>query len=60
MGDESSYSFSSPGHPGGITILDSQEAEALANNLETHFQPVTILRSRQLLRWSTWRWSHTS
>jgi hypothetical protein len=40
-GDESSYSFSSPGHPGGIALSDSEKAEKLADNLETQFQPVT-------------------
>jgi hypothetical protein len=36
-GDGSSYSFSSPGHPGGIALSDSEKAEALADNLETQF-----------------------
>jgi len=30
-----------PGHPGGIALSDSEKAEALAENLETQFQPVT-------------------
>ena len=30
-----------PGHPGGIALSDSEKAEALADNLETQFQPVT-------------------
>jgi hypothetical protein len=30
-----------PWSPGGISLSDSQKAEALADNLETHFQPVT-------------------
>jgi len=40
-GDESSYSISSPGHPGGIALSDPEKAEALADSLETQFQPVT-------------------
>jgi hypothetical protein len=40
-GDESSYAISSLGHPGGIARSDSEKAEALADNLETQFQPVT-------------------
>jgi len=28
-------------HPGGIVVSDSKEAEALADNLETQFLPVT-------------------
>jgi hypothetical protein len=36
-GDESSYSVS-PG--GGITLSDSEKAEALVDTLETQFQPV--------------------
>ena len=41
-GDESSYSVSFPGHPGGrVALSDSEKAEALADNLETQFQPVT-------------------
>jgi hypothetical protein len=39
-GDESSYSIS-PGHPGGIALSDFEYAEALADSLETQFQPVT-------------------
>ena len=31
---------SPPGHPGGIAHSDSEKAEALADNLETQFQPV--------------------
>jgi hypothetical protein len=27
--------------PGGIALSDSEKAETLADNLETHFQPVT-------------------
>ena len=38
--DESSYSVP-PGHPGGIALSDSEKAEALADNLEANFQPVT-------------------
>jgi hypothetical protein len=29
------------GTPGGIALSDSEKAEALADNLETQFQPVT-------------------
>ena len=39
-GDESSYSISPPGHPGG-NCSDFEKAEALADSLETQFQPVT-------------------
>ena len=38
-GDESSYSVP-PVHPGEIALSDSEKAEALANTLETQFQPV--------------------
>jgi hypothetical protein len=31
---------SPPGHPGGIALSDSEKAEALADSLETQFQPV--------------------
>jgi hypothetical protein len=41
--------------PAGIAVSDSEKADALADNLEIQFQPVTILRYRQFLRWSTWR-----
>jgi hypothetical protein len=41
MGDESSYSFSSPGHSRGVAFSDSEKAETLADNLEIQFQPVT-------------------
>jgi hypothetical protein len=40
-GDESSYSVSPLVTPGGIPLPDSEKAEALADNLETQFQPVT-------------------
>jgi hypothetical protein len=40
-GDESSYTFSSPGYPGGNALSDSEKAEAFADNLETQLQPVT-------------------
>ena len=40
-GDESSYSVSPCGHPGGIALPDSEKAEVLADNLETQFHPVT-------------------
>jgi len=39
--DKSSYSISSPGHPGGICSLRPEKAKALADSLETQFQPVT-------------------
>ena len=39
--DESSYSVSPPGHTGGICSLRPEKAEALADSLETQFQPVT-------------------
>ena len=40
-GGESSYSISSPGHAGGNAVLDSEKAEALADNLETYFQQLS-------------------
>jgi hypothetical protein len=40
-GDESSYSVSPLVTPGGIALSDSEKAEALADSLETQFQPVT-------------------
>jgi len=55
MGDESSYSVSSPAHPGVIALSDAKKAEALADNLETQFQPVIDPRFRQLLRCLKWR-----
>ena len=40
--DESSYSISpSLVTPGGIALLDSEKAEALADNLEAQFKPGT-------------------
>ena len=41
MCDESSYSVSPLVNPGGIALSDSEKAEALADNLEAQFQPVT-------------------
>jgi hypothetical protein len=32
---------SPPGHPGGTALSDSEKAEALADSLETQFQPVS-------------------
>jgi hypothetical protein len=40
-GDESFYSFSPLVTTGGIALSGSEKTEALADNLETHFQPVT-------------------
>jgi hypothetical protein len=40
-GDKSSYSVSPLVTPVGITLSDSEKAEALADSLETQFQPVT-------------------
>jgi hypothetical protein len=40
-GDESFYSVSPLVTPGGIALSDSEKVEALADNLETQFQPVT-------------------
>jgi len=40
-GDEISYSISPLVTPGGIALSDSEKAEALADNLEAQFQPVT-------------------
>jgi len=39
--DESSYSVSSMVPPGVLALSDSEKAEALADNLEAQFQPVT-------------------
>ena len=39
--DESSYSISTLVSPGGFALSDSEEAETLADNLETQFLPVT-------------------
>ena len=44
---------SPPGHPGGIALSGSEKAEALADTLETQFQPVADPSVRQLLRWLT-------
>ena len=41
IGDESSYSVSHMVTTGGITLSDSEKAEALADNPKTQFQPVT-------------------
>ena len=40
-GDESSYSVSPLVTPEGIALSDSEKAEALADNMEAQFQPVT-------------------
>jgi len=40
-GDASSYSISPFVTPGGIALSDSEKAEALADNLDAQFQPVT-------------------
>ena len=40
-GDESSYSISPQVTPGGIALSESEKAEAIADNLEAQFQPVT-------------------
>ena len=40
-GNESSYSISPTVTPGGFALSYSEKAEALADNLETQFQPVT-------------------
>jgi hypothetical protein len=40
-GNESSYSVTTLVTPGGIALSDSEKAEALADNLETQFEPVT-------------------
>ena len=40
-GDEISYSISLPWSQQGESLSDSEKAEALADNLETQFQPVT-------------------
>ena len=39
-GDESSYSVFPQVTPGGIALSDSEKADALADTLETQFQPV--------------------
>ena len=40
--DESSYSIPPLVTPGGLALSDSEKAEALADNLEAQFQPVTV------------------
>jgi hypothetical protein len=40
-GDKSSYSVSPLATPGGIALSESEKAEALADSLETQFQPLT-------------------
>ena len=39
--DEICFSISPVVTHGGFALSDSEKAEALADNLETHFQPVT-------------------
>ena len=46
-GDESTYSIFPLVTPRGIALSDAEKAEALADRLETHFQPVTDLRFLQ-------------
>jgi hypothetical protein len=42
--DESSHPITPPpGHPGGISLSDSEKAEALAESLQAQFQPVSVL-----------------
>jgi len=41
-GDESSYFVSPLVTPRGIALSDSEKAEALADNLEAQFQPLTF------------------
>jgi hypothetical protein len=40
---------------GGIALSDSEKVEALADSLETHFQPVPDPSVSHLLRWFTSR-----
>ena len=40
-GDESPYSIPPLVTPGGIALSDPEKAEALADHLETQFQPLT-------------------
>ena len=40
-GDDSSYSISPLITPDGFAVSDSEKAEALDDNLEAQFQPVT-------------------
>jgi len=44
-----------PGPPEGIVPSDSKKAEALADSLETQFQPVTDPSVPAVVRWLTWR-----
>ena len=44
---------SPPGQLGEIAFSDSEKSEALADSLETQFQPLTDLWFRQLFRWFT-------
>ena len=46
---------SPPGHPGWESLSDSEKADALADTLETQFQPVAEPSVPQVLRWFTWR-----
>jgi len=39
----------------GESLSQTEKAEALSDTLETQFQPVADIRSRQLLRWLRWR-----
>jgi hypothetical protein len=60
--EEISYSVSPLVTPGEIALSDSEKAEALADNLETHFQPVnnslvsTVIETVKVgLRSTSWR-----
>ena len=41
MGDESSYNISPLVTTGGIALSDSEKSEAILDNVEAQFQPVT-------------------
>ena len=57
--DESSYSISPLFTPGGLALSDSEKAEALAENLETQFQPVTDPSVPAAIEMVSWRWDPT-
>jgi hypothetical protein len=46
--------------PGGLVLSDSEKVEALADSLESQFQPLDNRRTRPSLRYLIWRCVHTS
>ena len=49
MGEESSQSFTSPGHKGGIPLSISEKTEAFADSLEAQFQSVNDLSEPKVI-----------